>query len=430
MRKIAPLVWAAALYSGTAHADEATWTVSEASAGVTIVHAGRSLVAQRNGRVAPGDIVITGTNARAVLVRGEEYAMVAPNSRLEIARAPTPGGLTQLLESFGNAIYSIRKGATPHFTVQTPYLAAVVKGTTFSVTVDATGASVQVVEGAVEVATRDGGARFVAHPGDIASIAVSKPGALTIQGNHNQVINSTGPAAGQTAPAATVAKPSATAAATVTTTPAPVTTPNDGGLTDTSAASDNSAKSATTNNGSASDTSTKSNTSDTAANADSQATNTKSTSDALTKSSTSDTGSSDDSSSRNSRSDNGVARSTGNGTATAGGIAIASLSETTTNYASTTNGLVSGNSSANLAQSTSTSSGANKTAKKQNEDTSGTGKDKGSSSSNGGGNDGKDNKNDNGKGKGKNKGGNAATNGGDTKGSTLPNTASTSKRGF
>src|SRR3546814_14786860 len=62
-------------------------------------------------------------------------------------------------------VFSIKKKLTPHFGVQTPYLAAVVKGTTFSVTVDGTGASVQVVEGAVEVSTLDGGARDLILPG-------------------------------------------------------------------------------------------------------------------------------------------------------------------------------------------------------------------------------------------------------------------------
>src|SRR3546814_6588562 len=83
--------------------------------------------------------LITGPNARAVLVRGEEYAIVAPNTRLEIADPAKSGGLWQIVESAGNIVFSIKKKLTPHFGVQTPYLAAVVKGTTFSVTVDGTG---------------------------------------------------------------------------------------------------------------------------------------------------------------------------------------------------------------------------------------------------------------------------------------------------
>ena len=72
-----------------------------------------------------------------MLVRGEQYAVLAPNSRIQIAD-PTPSqGLMQIVEQIGNVVFSIKKGGVPHFGVTTPHLAAVVKGTTFSVTVDA-----------------------------------------------------------------------------------------------------------------------------------------------------------------------------------------------------------------------------------------------------------------------------------------------------
>jgi hypothetical protein len=132
------------------------WTISEASQGVMINHAGQLKPAMRGGHAASGDVITTGPNARAVLVRGEEYAVIAPNSRLQVADPAASGGLTQFLERLGNVVFSVKKMTNPHFGVQTPYLAAVVKGTTFSVTVDDNGASVQVVEGAVEVATHDG----------------------------------------------------------------------------------------------------------------------------------------------------------------------------------------------------------------------------------------------------------------------------------
>lgn len=166
------------------------WTISEASQGVMINHAGQVKGAARGGKAEPGDVITTGPNARAVLVRGEEYAVVAPNSRLQVADPAATGGLTQFLEKIGNVVFSVKKMANPHFGVQTPYLAAVVKGTTFSVTVDDSGASVQVVEGAVEVATHDGGAREVLRPGSIASVGAGDLGALTIQGATTRTIHS------------------------------------------------------------------------------------------------------------------------------------------------------------------------------------------------------------------------------------------------
>jgi hypothetical protein len=66
--------------------------------------------------------------------------------------------------------------------VNTPYLAAVVKGTTFSVTVTPAGASVQVTEGLVQVASLDGLASRFVSPGEIGMISASAPGQLSVLG--------------------------------------------------------------------------------------------------------------------------------------------------------------------------------------------------------------------------------------------------------
>lgn len=189
---IVELIAAAAL-ANAANSGQSNWTVSEASPGVSVLHLGATHVLARGAKVIPGDTVITTTNSRAVLVNGQQYAIVAPNSRLEIADPDPQDGLTQVIEHLGNAVFSVRKGAAPHFVVRTPYLAAVVKGTTFSVTVDPTGASVQVVEGAVDVATIDGGAHHLVTPGDIAIVSAKAAGRLSIQGRNPMVVQSTKP---------------------------------------------------------------------------------------------------------------------------------------------------------------------------------------------------------------------------------------------
>lgn len=188
-RFFACALMAGTLFASPAHARDLAWTISEATGGVTIVTNGLSKTANRNDELQAGDIVTTAANARAVIVREGEYVMVAPNSRIEIAETEQ-SGITQIIEGFGNAVYSIRKKLTPHFEVRTPYLAAVVKGTTFSVTVDENGASVQVVEGAVEVSTLDDGASFLAQSGDIARVSAFDIGALDIDGRIDQVIRS------------------------------------------------------------------------------------------------------------------------------------------------------------------------------------------------------------------------------------------------
>lgn len=159
--------------SGTAlAAPSVDWKISEASGSVQLLHQGVSRVAARKDVVSAGDTITTGKDGRAVLVRGTEFVMVAPGSQLRVpAAAAEATGVTRLLQEFGNAVFMIKKKLSPHFEVKTPYLAAVVKGTTFTVTVNAEGASVQVLEGAVDVATNDGGAHDLILPGSVALVA-------------------------------------------------------------------------------------------------------------------------------------------------------------------------------------------------------------------------------------------------------------------
>ncbi len=179
---------------------------------------GASRAAARNDTLKVGDTVATGPNGRAIVVRGQEYLVVAPNSRFRIADPAKSGGMTQIVEQAGHIVYRIKKKATPHFGVQTPYLAAVVKGTTFSVTVDERGATVQVLEGRVEVATRDGGAAYMALPGDIGSVTASARQTLDVKGRETRSIVS--PLPPEALPSATEERTEATPALW-TDTPAP-----------------------------------------------------------------------------------------------------------------------------------------------------------------------------------------------------------------
>jgi len=163
------------------------WQISEKSGTVTVLHSGVSKIALQGNAIAMGDVVNTGPNGRAVLVRGQEYLVIAPNSRLRIADPAPSGGMVQILQDVGNVIFKIKRKSTPHFAVQTPYLAAVVKGTTFSVTVNESGASVQVIEGAVEVKTNDGGASDLVRPGMIAAVNARNLFRLKIDGDTSHV---------------------------------------------------------------------------------------------------------------------------------------------------------------------------------------------------------------------------------------------------
>jgi hypothetical protein len=83
------------LLAGTsALAAPPAWRISEASGDVRILRAGASRIASRGGALAAGDGISTGVNGRAVIVRGEEFLIVAPSSRLRLPAAAASGGIT------------------------------------------------------------------------------------------------------------------------------------------------------------------------------------------------------------------------------------------------------------------------------------------------------------------------------------------------
>ena len=177
-------------FSSLAHAQTGAWTVSELAGQVTVADGARTMVAQRGTVIAPGATLSTGPQARVVVVRGRDFMTVAANSRIRVPAATEKRGLFEIVQEWGNAVFKIEKQAAPHFGVRTPYLAAVVKGTTFSITVTQEGASLQVVEGAVETSTIDGGAVDLIRAGIVASVTSGDPMRLTVQGRETRQIDS------------------------------------------------------------------------------------------------------------------------------------------------------------------------------------------------------------------------------------------------
>ena len=174
----------------TAKAESPSWTLSESTGSVHILRAGVSSIAVAGGSLRSGDVVSTGKKGRAVLVRGREYVVVSPNSRLRITNPESSSAITQFFEEIGTVLFKIERKSTPHFGVQTPYMAAVVKGTTFSVTVSDRGSAVQVTDGAVQVATNDGGASYLLSPGAIGMVEAGQQYRLVISGAESKVIDS------------------------------------------------------------------------------------------------------------------------------------------------------------------------------------------------------------------------------------------------
>lgn len=173
-----------------AQAGVKAWQISESNGSVTVETTSGGRDASRGMILMAGDAVVTGVASRAVLVRGGEYVILSPKSRVRITKPEETGAVTQIFQSLGSALFKIEKKETPHFGVKTPYLAAVVKGTTFNVTVTDNGATVQVTEGRVEVSTLDGGATDMIVPGRIGRIDANDRQLLKVLGTDEKSIRS------------------------------------------------------------------------------------------------------------------------------------------------------------------------------------------------------------------------------------------------
>jgi hypothetical protein len=104
-----------------------------------------------NTDVPGGSTVVTGEGGRAMLVRGDQTMLVGPNAVVIIPDADKEG-ITTVLQRSGEVTFDVDRQKVQHFAVETPYLAAVVKGTNFTVNVDDGAAQVNVNRGLVEVA--------------------------------------------------------------------------------------------------------------------------------------------------------------------------------------------------------------------------------------------------------------------------------------
>ena len=104
--------------------------------------------------------IATGPRGRLQLVRGAESIAFKPNTLASITtRGSNQSRKTDVVQQVGEISLEIEKRQRPHTTVQTPFLAAVVKGTRFSVKVGKTGAAVSVNRGLVQVTSFRSGER-------------------------------------------------------------------------------------------------------------------------------------------------------------------------------------------------------------------------------------------------------------------------------
>jgi hypothetical protein len=137
----------------------------------------------RRGMIVPDDRVVRTMAAGYVtFTRGAETLDLGPNTQIQIFDKGGKKPFTTVKEYFGSVAVEAEVRKVEHFAVQTPYLAAVVKGTRFVVTSGKTGASVSVQRGHVAVEDTHDRSRVTLSVGQSAGVGSKTISGITVSG--------------------------------------------------------------------------------------------------------------------------------------------------------------------------------------------------------------------------------------------------------
>lgn len=178
----ATLAFAVLATSAALAADGQPWHVTKATGDILLIRSDRKTVALTSeSELQAGDTIQTGPTGRVMLTRGEERIVVSPNTSIGVPlqNAHYPSTITQ---QRGTILLEVERKNVQHFEVETPYLAAVVKGTMFRVTVDRHGSKVDVLRGQVQVADFKTGQTALVAPGQAARVRANGLNGLSLSG--------------------------------------------------------------------------------------------------------------------------------------------------------------------------------------------------------------------------------------------------------
>jgi hypothetical protein len=184
LRRILAIALLVGAASSAGAAEDGVWSVSKSSGEVWITTTDAQPASLKQEEILkPGDTIRTGRNGRVLLMRGEETILIAPNSVVGVPVEKKEGLSTTIVQQAGSILLEVEKRNVKHFEVETPYLAAVVKGTQFSVTVTAESTSVAVRRGQVEVSDFKSGQIAQIMPGQAATAFAHGKAGLSLSGS-------------------------------------------------------------------------------------------------------------------------------------------------------------------------------------------------------------------------------------------------------
>ena len=185
---------ALAVTTATALADD--WTVTRLRGTVQQLIGGEWQALERGSVVPDERSVFTRSNGYATLVRGNEAIELGPNTRIEIYDRGGRKPFTTILQHAGTLTVEAEVRNVQHFAVKTAYLAAVVKGTRFTVTSKSSGGSVEVFRGQVSVEDKRNAETVLILAGQKATVA--KSGVMKVTGKPKAGAKTTSNGAGKT----------------------------------------------------------------------------------------------------------------------------------------------------------------------------------------------------------------------------------------
>lgn len=162
------------LFSLSSAAMAAGWTADRVRGEVLVESGGGWQQVVRGLEVGDGAHLKTGAGSRVDFSRGKDHFSLGANTAVQI-RDAGPDLMTSVIQTAGTVSVDVERRNVQHFSVQTPFLAAVVKGTKFTVTSNDSGSHVDVDRGVVQV--QDSANDLVAdvRPGQEAGVTADAP---------------------------------------------------------------------------------------------------------------------------------------------------------------------------------------------------------------------------------------------------------------
>jgi hypothetical protein len=142
-----------------------------------------------------GSDIRTGAGAVVFLSHDGDRLVIQPDTQLRIAEPQSGGLLDRFIQTLGNVFYDVEPRRNRSFGVNAPYVAAIVKGTKFLVSVDPKINSVRVDEGRVLVESADGAPAVMVGAGRIAKAEPAHARGLQLSSSGIPAESSTSPVA-------------------------------------------------------------------------------------------------------------------------------------------------------------------------------------------------------------------------------------------